>query len=312
MVTGGPDEVASPALSRRQALTVIGAAGAASLVGMNARAWAACAVTPAETEGPYWIDERLNRSDITIDPADGSVTPGARLTLNINVLRADAGCAPAAGVQVDVWHCSAGGLYADEAANNTVGKRFLRGYQTTDANGAVQFTTIYPGWYSGRTIHIHFRVRTFNGATTTYNFASQLFFDDAVSDQVLAQAPYNSRGTRDITNARDTIYNAATLLTLTADGSGGYLGSFDVALNGLQAGTPAPTASPSPTPTPARCVGDCDDSGTVTVDETVRGVNIALGDADVSVCPQLDADGNRTVSIDELVTGVNAALNGCS
>lgn len=305
------DDAALTALSRRQALTFIGAAGAVSLVGPGVRAWAACAVTPAETEGPYWIDERLDRSDITVDPTDGSVTPGVPLTLNITVLRADANCAPVAGVQVDVWHCDAGGLYSDEAANNTVGKKFLRGYQITDASGAVRFSTIYPGWYSGRTIHIHFRIRSFSGATTTSNFASQLFFDDTVSNQVLTQSPYNSRGTRDTTNAQDNIYNGATLLTLSGNG-GGYVGSFDVALTGLPAVTPAPTASPTATPTTGACTGDCDGSGAVTLDEVVKGVNIALGDADASVCPRFDADGNGTVSIDEVVTAVNAALNGCS
>ena len=226
------------AVTRRQALGFLGAAGVASFIvlGRGGRAWAAtCTVTPAETEGPYWVDELLNRSVITVDPSDGSVKPGVPLRLNINVYRADDGCAPASGVQVDVWHCDAGCLYSDETANNTVGKKFLRGYQVTDDTGAVQFTTIYPGWYSSRTIHIHFRVRTFNGSTTTYNFASQLFFDDTTSNQVLGQSPYNTRGARDTTNATDTIYTSATLLTLTTDGSGGYVGTFDVALNGLPA-----------------------------------------------------------------------------
>ncbi|MGH7893625.1 MAG: hypothetical protein ACREQL_03105 [Candidatus Binatia bacterium] len=223
-------------LTRRQALTFIGAAGAVSLsgVGSRTRSWAAaCAVPPAVTEGPYFVDELLERSDITIDPSDGSVVTGVPLQLKINVLRADDSCAPATGVQVDVWHASAGGLYSDEAANNTVGKKFLRGYQVTDANGAALFTTIYPGWYSGRTIHIHFKVRTFDGSQTTYEFTSQLFFDDATSDQVLAQSPYDSRGDRDTSNAEDTIYDGALLLTLTADGSGGYVGTFDMGLDGL-------------------------------------------------------------------------------
>ena len=123
-----------------------------------------------------------------------------------------------------------GGLYSDEAVNGTVGKQFLRGYQVTDANGAVQFQTIYPGWYSGRTIHIHFRIRTFAGTTTSTNFALQLFFDDAVSNQVLAKSPYDTRGTRNTTNANDTIYQSATLLALTSDGNGGYVGAFTVAL----------------------------------------------------------------------------------
>src|SRR5262249_49294581 len=148
----------------------------------------------------------------------------------LNVLRADDGCTPASGVQVDIWHCDAGGLYSDEAANGTVGRKFLRGYQITDTSGAVHFTTIYPGWYSGRTIHIHFRIRTFSGSTTTTNFTSQLFFDEAVNEQVLARAPYNSRGARDTTNAGDMIYTPSTRLVLSLDGSGGYIGVFDVAL----------------------------------------------------------------------------------
>src|SRR5215510_10598890 len=222
-------------ITRRQALGLIGVAGAASL--MARRAWtASCSVTPAETEGPYWVDEGLDRSDITVDPSDGSVRPGLPLRLDLRVVRADASCAPAAGVRVDVWHCDASGLYSDESANGTVGKKFLRGYQTTDVNGAVRFKTIYPGWYSGRTIHVHFRIRTFDGSAATTNFTSQLFFDDAISNQVLAQSPYNTRGTtRDTTNANDGIYTSATLLSLASDGSGGYVGTFDVALAGLPA-----------------------------------------------------------------------------
>src|SRR6266481_2967090 len=95
-------------LTRREALGFIGAAGAASFIalGSKGRVWAAsCVVTPEETEGPYWVDEMLNRSDITVDPSDGSVSAGVPLRLNISVLRADANCAPAAGVQVDLWHC---------------------------------------------------------------------------------------------------------------------------------------------------------------------------------------------------------------
>jgi len=299
-------------LSRRQTLALIGAAGAASLVGT--RAWAGCALTPEETEGPYWVDEGLDRSDVTVDPSDGSVRPGVPLTLRINVLRADAGCAPAAGVQVDIWHCDASGLYSDEAANNTVGEKFLRGYQITDSNGAVQFTTIYPGWYSGRTIHIHFRIRI--GST---DFTSQLFFDDAVSNQVLAAAPYNTRGSRDTTNSDDNIYDAATLLTLSGDSGSGFVGTFMAALDGLPAITVTPaatatataTTTPTPVMTPAPCTGDCDDSGSVTVDELVKGVNIALGDADLSICPQFDTDGGGVVTIDQIVKAVNAALNSC-
>src|SRR5262245_11395418 len=209
MAGGGP-MLTTKTVTRRQALGYIGAAGAISLVRFDDRGSsfaAACDVTSPETEGPFFVDELLNRSDITFDPFDGSVAAGVPLLLRINVFRTDAACAPAAGVQVDVWHASAAGQYSDEGSLDTAGRKFLRGYQITDASGAVEFTTIYPGWYPGRTVHIHFKVRTFDGAQTTFDFTSQLYFDDAVNDQVLAMAPYAARGPRDTTNAMDGIFN---------------------------------------------------------------------------------------------------------
>src|SRR5438876_27180 len=124
----------------------------------------ACVVTPTETEGPYFVDERLNRSDITFDPTDGSARPGVPLTLAFTVSRVGSGgCIALNGAQIDVWHCDAAGVYSDVAANNSAGKRFLRGYQVTNSNGIAKFTTIYPGWYQGRSVHVHFKVRTFAG-----------------------------------------------------------------------------------------------------------------------------------------------------
>jgi len=229
-------------LTRRQTLGVLGAAGAISFLDLRrgARAWAApCVATPAETEGPYFVDERLQRADITVDPTDGSVSAGVPLRLAIRVLRTDADCASAEGVQVDVWHADADGSYSDEASVGTAGRRFLRGYQLTDELGAVAFTTIYPGWYPGRTIHVHFKLRTFSGSTTTFEFTSQLYFDDALSDSVMAEAPYAARGARDTTNATDAIFSGTTALVvaLTSDGNGGYVGSFDVGVGGLPATT---------------------------------------------------------------------------
>jgi protocatechuate 3,4-dioxygenase beta subunit len=101
---------------------------------------------------------------------------------------------------VDIWHCDAFGVYSDavDPGFNTVGQKFLHGYQITDNNGSVELTTIYPGWYAGRTVHIHFKVRLFAGTTQTYSFTSQLYFDDTFTDQVFAtQAPYNTRGAHD-------------------------------------------------------------------------------------------------------------------
>jgi protocatechuate 3,4-dioxygenase beta subunit len=196
----------------------------------------ACIVTAAETEGPYFVDERLNRSDITIDPSDRSVRPGTPLVLTLTVARAGAQCTALQGAQVDVWHCDALGVYSDVPAENSVGRRYLRGYQATDANGAVTFNTIYPGWYRGRAVHIHFKVRTFSGSQKTFEFTSQVFFDDVISDEVYKRSPYSGRGSRDTRNASDMVYTsngnsgARLLADVTRSGSG-YRAKFAIGLN---------------------------------------------------------------------------------
>src|SRR5437773_7532658 len=114
-----------------------------------------CVVTPSETEGPYFVDERLNRADIRVDPADGSVRPGVPLTLTFNVAKVGTSCSALQGAQVDVWHCDALGSYSDVSAEGTTGKRYLRGYQLTDSAGKVPFTTLYPRRYRAPAVHSH-------------------------------------------------------------------------------------------------------------------------------------------------------------
>ena len=247
-------------LTRRQAVGAAGTTGVALLFGGLVRgsggaldpdvaeAAATCVMTPAKTEGPYFVDERLNRSDIRSDPTTGDVQDGVKLTLKLSVFDASNDCAPVQGAQVDIWHANASGLYSDEAANGTTGKKFLRGYQLTDADGAVTFTTIYPGWYSGRAVHIHFKVRIFNGTTETLEFTSQLFFTDAMNATVFAKAPYSSRGNPDTTDSTDNIYGtdgASLLLQPTADGSGGYVADFSVGISGGSSGTSSGSGSGS-------------------------------------------------------------------
>src|SRR3989442_7979665 len=198
-------------LSRRETLRLIGAAGATAVVawsGEPAMRFLApgkrpsivgaqtlsCVVRPQLTEGPYFVDERLNRSDIRTDPSTNAVSAGLPLALRFNVGRMSGGtCFPLAGAYVDIWHCDAAGSYSDvrDAGFDTRGQKYLRGYQVTDSGGSAQFQTIYPGWYSGRAVHIHFKIRLFTGAVATYEFTSQLFCDDAFTDQVYKQAPYN-------------------------------------------------------------------------------------------------------------------------
>jgi len=228
----------------------------------------ACIASPSMTEGPYFVDEMLKRVDIRTDPTDNSVKPGVPLRLTIKVYSVNGStCAPLKNAQIDIWHCDAAGSYSDESANNTQGKKFLRGYQVTDDSGSVTFTTIYPGWYRGRTVHIHVKVRTFAAdGTSNYAFNSQLFFDDALNDSVQAQAPYNTNGKRDTTNLTDMVYTgqdatgddvgSLMLLTLTKDADG-YVSNVNMGVdlstpsvesNGGPGGGPPPNGGPGEPP----------------------------------------------------------------
>jgi protocatechuate 3,4-dioxygenase beta subunit len=193
-----------------------------------------CVVTAALTEGPFFVDERLNRSDIRADPVSGAVSQGVPLAMRFNVSRVASGsCTPLTGAFLDVWHCDAAGVYSDVAGSGA-GRRFLRGYQLTDASGVASFTTIYPGWYSGRAVHVHFKLRLFTGSTASYEFTSQFFFDEALTDVVHALSPYSSRGRRNTLNSNDGIYNGlstsekAALTLQTTAASSGYSGIINL------------------------------------------------------------------------------------
>lgn len=230
-------------LTRREALALLGAPPLLMLTGWSAPVASApglpgCVVRPQQTEGPYFVDESLNRSDIRSDPADGSVKPGAQLDLTFNVSRISANaCAPLAGALVDIWHCDHLGVYSDvqDPDFNTVGKKFLRGFQVTDTDGVARFTTIYPGWYHGRTVHVHFKIRSAPSGTPGFEFASQLYFDDALTDQVHARQPYAAKGQRNRRNTGDGIFaRGGSQLTLAAArNSQGYAATFGIALENV-------------------------------------------------------------------------------
>ena len=252
------DQPVGRVLSRRRLLIVLGWTGASVVAGTGltklgqvskalaqaptatATPIAACVVQPALTEGPYFVDEMLNRTDIRVEPSDGSVKPGAQLRLLFNVSKLNGEmCAPLPGAQVDVWHCDGLGLYSD--VENQVGKKFLRGYQVTDETGAAEFLTIYPGWYPGRTTHIHFKIRTDPASDKGYEFTSQLFFDDAFTDQVYTQQPYSSKGNRGTRNKNDGIYlEGGEQLILNVEkekDKDGYTATFNIALDTSQPST---------------------------------------------------------------------------
>jgi hypothetical protein len=170
----GDDRPVGFPLTRRDALALLGAGGLAALAAAEVRmrpAGAAgsgpCVARPALTEGPFFVDDRLERSD-----------------------------------------------------------------QLTDGEGLARFMTIYPGWYPGRAVHIHFKIRSAAGGGRAHEFTSQLFFDDALTDQVHARPPYAGRGLRRVRNPSDGIYrDAGAQLTLAATPAGaGYAASFDLAL----------------------------------------------------------------------------------
>jgi protocatechuate 3,4-dioxygenase beta subunit len=181
-----------------------------------------CVLTPEMTEGPYYVSGDKVRRNIT----EGK--PGVPLALRLTVLDVST-CKPVRGAAVDIWHCDAGGLYSEEAQLGTASRRFLRGIQRTDENGLALFRTIYPGWYQGRTVHIH--VKVYLGGRTVHT--GQLFFSDVLTDVVYRRSPYSSRGARTTRNVNDSIFvngGRRSLLRLTKSGSG-YVGRITMGVS---------------------------------------------------------------------------------
>lgn len=212
-----------------------------------------CVLYPEQVEGPYYLDLNLLRQDIT----EGK--PGVPLRLVITLVNFPK-CTPITNTPVDIWHCDATGAYAGyssgstpaqrpepsgEHAPNTAGtpprggghqnpvnaETFLRGTQITDGQGRVEFVTLYPGWYRGRTTHIHLKVHLDASTVLT----SQIYFPDEVTEQVYTSSPYNSRPNRDTTNTTDRIISTgqnatAAIMTLT-EADQGYVGLLTVGAN---------------------------------------------------------------------------------
>lgn len=242
-------------LTRREAVSVIGATGLMLFTGCRPPGRSAadtamvvavtggagsgsCVARPASIEGPYFVDEKLNRSDIRSDPSNGEIKPGAPLKVTFNVSRlASSACVPVAGLMVDLWQCDHQGVYSDVSDPDfeTKGKKFLRGYQVTDAAGVASFTTIYPGWYSGRPAHLHFKIRSASSAGSGFDFTSQLYFDDNLTTEVYSRPPYAAKGQPDMRNADDVFYRrgGGQLLLPVSKSGDGYAGTFSIALQGV-------------------------------------------------------------------------------
>jgi protocatechuate 3,4-dioxygenase beta subunit len=212
-------------VTRRGSLLKLGGAGVAAALGWKAVDQArgagpaavasgavSCVLTPEQTEGPYFLPGDKVRRDVR----EGK--RGTLLTLKLTVLDVST-CKPIKGAAVDIWHCDAVGNYA--ATSN---RTFLRGIQRTDAKGVATFKTLYPGWYPGRTVHIHVKVSLGGNVVHT----GQLYFPDSVTDKVYTRAPYSSRPGRSTRNPDDSIYrNGGSRSTLKLKKVGNaYTGSI--------------------------------------------------------------------------------------
>lgn len=220
--------MATDRLTRRGSLVKLGGAGAAAVLGWKAvdatgagpaavsSGAVSCVLAPEQTEGPYFVEGDKVRRNVT----EGK--PGVPLTLKLTVLDVST-CKPIKGAAVDIWHCDAGGTYAATEA-----KTFLRGIQRTDAKGVATLKTIYPGWYQGRTVHIHVKVSLGGNVVHT----GQLYFPDRITDTVYKRSPYNARPGRDPRNTGDSIYRnggSRSTLKLRRVGSG-YSGSITMGI----------------------------------------------------------------------------------
>ncbi|WP_404829187.1 intradiol ring-cleavage dioxygenase [Streptomyces albicerus] len=292
-------------ITRRRALAVTGgtvAAGGLAVAGYQAAfaddattttadATASASATSASsecmtlmssvTEGPYYLDGALVRKDITEGKS------GVPLTLRLTVVDATDGCTPVPGAAVEIWHCDAWGYYSGYTTANPGGSApaesedgstandntYLRGYQIANANGVVKFETIFPGWYTPRTCHIHLKVHTggekedgtYEGGKV--NYTGQLFFADDIAEEIFTLEPYSQHSGSYTTLDNDMVYDgggaSSGLLTLKAmhkkDPSKGYKGSLTLGVDpdaentgagsggGGEGGTP-PSDAPTGTP----------------------------------------------------------------
>src|SRR5579883_3511040 len=216
--------------------TAAGTSNAASSAGTAA----ACSLTPEQEEGPFYVAGQMLRQDVTNGKA------GVPLRLRLTV-QASTSCKPLANASVDIWHADATGNYSSGSGDQL----FLRGTQLTDASGAVEFNTIYPGWYQGRAVHIHMKVHIGGTAATVYNgghvaHTGQMFFAEDVSNQVYKLAPYSSHTGRRTLQSQDGVFDnengSSCIASLTPLKPGsvadGYMAAVTLGVN--------PNATPAP------------------------------------------------------------------
>jgi protocatechuate 3,4-dioxygenase beta subunit len=209
-----------------------GASSASATTGPTAGAGgpnAMCALTPQQTKGPFYLAAELSRELISED------RPGVPLAVRLRVVQLP-DCRAVVGARVDIWHADHLGRYSgfpeqgDSRTVDTTGETFLRGSRVSDAEGRVRFTTVYPGWYGERAVHMHFKVHL----PGNMEVASQMYFPEAINAAVHQTAPYLDHGPVTTSNGQDGIFSATdgreTLLAdVTPDGNG-YLAQLVVGI----------------------------------------------------------------------------------
>jgi protocatechuate 3,4-dioxygenase beta subunit len=210
-------------MRRREVLIAAGGLGLGAAFGVRSLLTPATALSAPDcllqkevTEGPYYLDLDLVRRNIKGDRR------GTPLSLRFTVVDAST-CARIEHANVEIWHADASGTYSGVSGN---GGTYLRGVQRTDSSGVARFESIFPGWYRGRTPHIHMKVFVSGDEVHT----GQVFFRPAVTKTVYAAGVYKSRGQQDTSNSADSIYREAgarALCALTRKG-GGYSGTMTI------------------------------------------------------------------------------------
>jgi len=190
-----------------------------------------CVATPSETAGPYPYDLSSNSAIFRTDITEGKT--GIPLSLTLTIVNSNNSCAAISGARVDIWHCDKDGYYSEYSepgylgTQDNTGKTFLRGIQLTDANGQVKFTTIYPGWYTGRVTHIHVEVFI----NSVLKATTQVAFPDSLNTAIYNTSLYSTHGQNSITNTNDQVFSdsySSELVTITGDTTNGYAATFQV------------------------------------------------------------------------------------
>jgi protocatechuate 3,4-dioxygenase beta subunit len=237
-----PDLDHNSTITRRRSLAVLGSGGAAlllagfaerpALAGATSRvregddhvadAARACSLTAEQEEGPFYVAVDDVRSEITLGQT------GLPMDLTITIINSLT-CKPIRHAAVDIWMCNAHGVYSDISSEDTLGQTYLRGVQFTDKHGQVNFTTVFPGHYQGRTTHIHARIHISSGdyegklVGGHISHTAQMFPPDAVNAEVYQLSPYNTETAAVVTHAEDRVWTqqhgSESLLTIAKLGN---------------------------------------------------------------------------------------------